>query len=88
MRLPPDPHRNDRMIFSSSSSTSTSPMLPSIARAITFARVAAGRSLQSTPVSRRGRTNSSPVLRSARSTASSPSSSPTNVSSDVIQLIE
>jgi hypothetical protein len=63
-------------------------MLPSMARAMTFARADAGRSLHFVPVSRRGRTNSSPVLRSARSTASSPISSPMNVSNDVIQLIE
>jgi len=48
----------------------------------------AGSDPQSVPVSRRGRTNSSPVLRSACSTASSPSSSPMKVSSEVIQLIE
>ena len=55
---------------------------------MTLARADAGRSDHEVPVSRRGRTNSSPVLRSARSTASSPSSSVMNVSSDVIQLIE
>ncbi len=63
-------------------------MLASIARAITFALADAGSDPHSVPVSRRGRTNSSPVLRNARSTASSPSSSPTKVSKDVIQLIE
>ena len=63
-------------------------MLLSIARAMTLARTDAGSEPQSVPVSRRGRTNSSPVLRNARSTASSPSSSPMNVSNEVIQLIE
>jgi len=88
INMPPLPHLNDNTIFSSSSSTSTCPMLPSIARAITFARADAGSESHGVPVSRRGRTNSSPVLRIARSTASSPISSPMKVSNDVIQLIE
>ena len=87
MRAPPEPHRNDSTIFSSSSSTSSSLKLLTIARAITFARRAAGRSPHA-DVTRRGRMYSSPVLRSARSTPSSPSSSPMNVSNDVTQLIE
>ena len=88
MSFPPVPHRNESTIFSSSSETSTSPMFATIARAMTLARCAAGSDPHSVPVVRRGRTNSSPVLRSARSTASSPSSSATKVSRLVIQLIE
>jgi hypothetical protein len=63
-------------------------MLASIDRAITLARTAAGSVAHCTSPERRGRTNSSPVLRSARSRASSPSSSVMNVNKLVIQLIE
>ena len=88
MRRPPLPQRNDSVIFSSSSLTSQSAKLATMARATTLARAEAGSVDQSTPVSRRGRTYSSPVWRNARSTASSPSSRPMNDSSEVIQLME
>src|SRR4051794_39169026 len=88
INLPPLPQRNESVIFSSSSVASHSPKLAIIARAITFARTRAGSSPHSTSVDRRGRTNSSPVRRSARSTASSPSSSAMKDSEEVIQLIE